>query len=66
MIASEALKRIAGPCAIESDAIGALPRSGLLSARTGAGRPLRAKLVLISQEAKLAEAIRYALSRWEG
>jgi len=66
LIASEALKRIAGPCAIESDAIGALPRSGLLSARTGAGRPLRAKLVLISQKTKLAEAIRYALSRWEG
>jgi hypothetical protein len=66
LIASEALKRIAGPYAIESDAIGALPRSGLLSARTGAGRPLGAKLVLISQETKLAQAIRYALSCWEG
>jgi hypothetical protein len=27
---------------------------------------LRAKLGLISQKSKLAEAIRYALSRWEG
>lgn len=27
---------------------------------------LRAKLALISQKTKLAEAIRYALSRWEG
>ena len=27
---------------------------------------LRAKLSLISQKTKLAEAIRYALSRWEG
>ena len=27
---------------------------------------LRAKLPLISQKSKLAEAIRYALSRWEG
>ena len=27
---------------------------------------LRAKLALISQKSKLAEAIRYALSRWEG
>ncbi len=29
-------------------------------------RWLRAKLALISQKGKLAEAIRYALSRWEG
>ena len=27
---------------------------------------LRAKLALISQKTKLAEAIRYALSRWDG
>ena len=27
---------------------------------------LRTKLALISQKSKLAEAIRYALSRWEG
>lgn len=27
---------------------------------------LRAKLVLVSQKSKLAEAIRYALSRWAG
>ncbi|MFG1240734.1 transposase, partial [Xanthobacter autotrophicus DSM 597] len=27
---------------------------------------LRAKLALISQKTKLAEAIRYALSRWQG
>jgi hypothetical protein len=37
LIASEALKRIAGPYAIKSDAIGALPRSGLLSARKELG-----------------------------
>ncbi|MFK4535101.1 hypothetical protein ABIA00_003284 [Bradyrhizobium ottawaense] len=29
-------------------------------------RWLRAKLALISQKGKLADAIRYALSRWEG
>lgn len=27
---------------------------------------LREKLALVSQKSKLAEAIRYALSRWEG
>ena len=44
------------------------------TARPREGRPLidafepwlRAKLGLISQKSKLAEAIRYALSRWEG
>jgi Transposase IS66 family len=29
-------------------------------------RWLRAKLTLISQKSKLADALRYALSRWEG
>jgi hypothetical protein len=33
---------------------------------TPLNRGLRAKLGLISQKSKLAEAIRYALSRWEG
>ena len=49
------------------------PRSAAPSARSRS-RPLvaalepwlRAKLALISQKTKLAEAIRYALSRWEG
>ncbi len=49
------------------------PRSAAPSARKGAGRSstsfepwLRDKLALISQKTKLAEAIRYALSRWDG
>ena len=49
------------------------PRSAAPSASRKAGRSsmrfepwLRAKLGLISQKSKLAEAIRYALSRWEG
>ena len=51
----------------------AAPTSAAPSARRRAGRSsttfepwLRAKLGLISQKTKLAEAIRYALSRWEG
>ena len=72
-IASEALERIAELYAIESEIRG---RSA--EERRDAGqeksRPiidelepwLRAKLALISQKTKLAEAIRYALSRWEG
>ena len=51
----------------------AAPTSGAPSARRRAGpiidelEPwLRAKLALISQKTKLAEAIRYALSRWQG
>jgi len=72
-IASEALERIASLYAIENDIRGrsAEERSGV---RQQLSRPiiddlepwLRAKLALISQKSKLAEAIRYALSRWEG
>ena len=72
-IASEALERIAELYAIESDIRG---RSAdeRRAVRQEKSRPileelepwLRAKLALISQKTKLAEAIRYALSRWEG
>jgi transposase len=72
-IASEALERIAALYAIEKDIRGrsANERRSVRQART---RPLiadlepwlREKLALISQKSKLAEAIRYALSRWEG
>ena len=72
-IASEALERIAELYAIEDDIRGrsAEERRAVRQERS---RPiiddlepwLRAKLALISQKTKLAEAIRYALSRWEG
>jgi transposase len=72
-IASEALKRIAELYAVETEIRGrsADERRALRHERS---RPildelepwLRAKLGLISQKTKLAEAIRYALSRWEG
>jgi transposase len=72
-IASEALKRIAELYAVETEIRGrsADERRAL---RQEKSRPildelepwLRTKLGLISQKTKLAEAIRYALSRWEG
>ncbi len=72
-IASEALERIAGLYAIEKEIRGrsADERRAMRQDRS---RPiiddlepwLRAKLALISQKTKLAEAIRYALSRWVG
>jgi transposase len=72
-IASEALERIAGLYAIENDirGRGAEERRAVRQDRS---QPiiddlepwLRAKLALISQKTKLAEAIRYALSRWDG
>ncbi|MCP4560823.1 MAG: IS66 family transposase [Bosea sp.] len=72
-IASEALARIAELYRIEGDIRGrsAEERRG---ARQPRSRPivealelwLRAKLLLVSQKSKLAEAIRYALSRWAG
>jgi hypothetical protein len=72
-IASEALKRIAEFYAIEKDIRGCSAEERRLI-RQQKSRPLadsfeqwlRAKLGLISQKGKLAEAIRYALSRWEG
>jgi transposase len=72
-IASEALERIAALYVIEKDIRGrsAEERRAIRQEKT---RPLlvdlepwlRSKLALISQKSKLAEAIRYALSRWEG
>jgi len=72
-IASEALKHIAEFYAIEKDIRGRSAEERRLI-RQQKARPLasafeqwlRAKLALISQKGKLAEAIRYALSRWEG
>ena len=72
-IASEALERIAGLYRIEAEirGRGADERRAV---RGDKSRPiiemlepwLREKLSLISQKTKLAEAIRYALSRWKG
>jgi transposase len=72
-IASEALDRIAALYAIEKEIRGhsADERRAMRQDRS---RPivdnlepwLRAKLALISQKTKLAEAIRYTLSRWDG
>ncbi|WP_249168361.1 IS66 family transposase, partial [Bradyrhizobium elkanii] len=72
-IASEALKHIAAFYAIEKDIRGRSAEERRLT-RQQKSRPLtevferwlRAKLALISQKGKLADAIRYALSRWEG
>lgn len=72
-IAREALERIAGLYAIEKDICG-LTAEERRAVRQERSRPiveelepwLRAKLALISQKTKLAQAIRYALSRWNG
>ena len=72
-IASEALEHIAALYAIEKDIRGRSAEERR-AVRQQKSRPLvdalepwlRAKLGLISQKSKLAEAIRYALSRWEG
>ena len=72
-IASEALKRIAEFYAIEKNIRGRSAEERRII-RQQKSRPLaeafepwlRAKLTLISQKGKLAEAIRYALSRWQG
>lgn len=72
-IASEALERIAALYVVEK-AIRGRSADERRTARQQRSRPLidtlepwlRAKLGLISQKSKLAEAIRYALSRWEG
>jgi len=72
-IASEALVRIAALYRIEDDIRGR-PAEERLAVRQECTRPLvealqpwlREKLSLISQKTKLAEAIRYALSRWAG
>ena len=72
-IASEALKHIAELYAVETECRGRSPDERL-ALRQEKSRPildtlepwLKAKLGLISQKTKLADAIRYALSRWEG
>jgi transposase len=72
-IASEALERIATLYAIEKDIRGrsaeerrAIRQEKTLPLLVDLEPWLRSKLALISQKSKLAEAIRYALSRWEG
>ncbi len=72
-IASEALQRIAALYGIEKDIRGCSAEERRL-VRQQRSRPLiealepwlRTKLALISQKGKLAEAIRYVLSRWQG
>jgi transposase len=72
-IASEALVRIGALYAVEADIRGRSAEERR-AARQDRSRPviqalepwLRARLETISQKGKLAEAIRYALSRWEG
>jgi len=72
-IASEALLSIAALYRVEDDIRG-LPPEDRRAARQERTKPLidalepwlREKLSLISQKTKLAEAIRYALSRWAG
>jgi transposase len=72
-IASETLERVAALYVVEK-AIRGRSADERRTARQQRSRPLiealepwlRAKLGVISQKSKLAEAIRYALSRWEG
>jgi transposase len=72
-IASEALTRIAALYRIEAEIRGS-SADERRAVRQERSRPLvealepwlRTKLALISQKTKLAEAIRYALSRWDG
>jgi transposase len=72
-IASEALTRIAELYTIEGE-IRRRSSAERRAVRQEQSRPvleefepwLRSKLAIISQKSKLAEAIRYALSRWEG
>jgi transposase len=72
-IATEALQRITELYRIESEIRGRSPEERR-TARQERSRPiidtlqpwLREKLALVSQKSKLAEAIRYPLSRWAG
>ena len=72
-IAAQALQRISELYAVEADLRGR-PADERRAVRQDRSRPviealepwLRARLETISQKGKLAEAIRYALSRWEG
>jgi len=70
-IATEALRRIGELYAIEADVRGQSPAHRLAARRS---KPIvdamrlwfEAQLPLLSGRSTLAEAIRYALSRWEG
>lgn len=72
-IATEALARIAALYQVEADIRGRSAEERR-AARQASSRPsvaalepwLKVKLGLVSQKSKLAEAIRYALSRWQG
>ena len=72
-IANEALKRIAALYRIEADCRGCEP-DRRRAVRQERSRPivaelepwLREKLALLSRKSKLAQAIRYALSHWDG
>lgn len=72
-IAAEALARIGGLYVVEAEIRGR-PADERRAVRQARSRPilaalepwLRAKLELVSKKSKLAEAIRYALARWEG
>jgi transposase len=72
-IAAEALERIKGLYAVEADIRGR-PADERRAERQERSKPiaqalepwLRAKLEMVSQKSKLAEAIRYALARWDG
>ena len=72
-IAAEALRRIGELYAVEADAHGQSPAQRL-AARRSCSKPivealrvwLEAQLPLLSGRSTLAEAIRYALARWQG
>ncbi len=72
-IATEMLERIKALYAIEADIRG-MPSEQRRAARQERTRPrleamepwLRARLQTVSQKGKLADAIRYALARWDG
>jgi len=72
-IATEVLERIKGLYVVEADIRGR-PADDRRAERQARSKPiilalepwLRSKLEIVSQKSKLAEAIRYALSRWGG
>ncbi len=72
-IATETLERIKALYAVEAEIRG-MPSEQRQAARQARSRPileamepwLRARLQTVSQKGKLADAIRYALARWEG
>lgn len=72
-IAAEVLARIAGLYRVEGEIRGRAPEERCATRQARSGPILEAlepwlgeKLSLISQKSKLAEAIRYALTRWAG